>query len=259
MLYVVDFPAGAALQDGLRPGPADGVRPRRADEHVSFGSVLGEDKQAVRTRKGGAIELGSLRRRGRRQLGLAKYEESYESRKARRATMSPELTAEVKADIAEAVGVGAVKYADLSQNRISDYVFSYDKMLATEGNTATYMQYAYARCRAIFRKADADPARFRTSTRRPCTSRTRPSGRWRCTCSASPTPSRRPRPSTCRTSSPHTCGTWRRRQRVLRELPGAEGRRRRSYEGQPVAAGRPRRPGHPQALDLLGIRTVERM
>src|SRR5690606_4381943 len=61
----------------------------------------------------------------------------------------------------EAVGVGAVKYADLSQNRASDYIFSYEKMLATEGNTATYMQYAYARCRAIFRKESIDPLRFR--------------------------------------------------------------------------------------------------
>lgn len=56
-----------------------------------------------------------------------------------------------------------MKYADLSQNRTSNYVFSYDKMLATDGNTATYMQYAYARCRSIFRKGEADETRFRTS------------------------------------------------------------------------------------------------
>ena len=74
----------------------------------------------------------------------------------------PELTDDVKRDIAAAVGVGAIKYADLSQNRTSDYVFDYDKMLATEGNTATYMQYAYARCRSIFRKENIADARFRT-------------------------------------------------------------------------------------------------
>ena len=65
----------------------------------------------------------------------------------------PELTDEEKREIAEAVGVGAVKYADLSQNRTSDYVFDCDKMLATDGNTATYMQYAYARCRASSARA----------------------------------------------------------------------------------------------------------
>jgi arginyl-tRNA synthetase len=59
------------------------------------------------------------------------------------------------------VGVGAIKYADLCQDRTSDYVFSYDKMLGMEGNTATYMQYAYARCRSIFREGGVDEARFR--------------------------------------------------------------------------------------------------
>jgi hypothetical protein len=61
------------------------------------------------------------------------------------------------------VGIGAVKYADLSQNRESDYVFEWDKMLATDGNTATYMQYAYARCRSIFREGAVDETHFRTS------------------------------------------------------------------------------------------------
>ena len=75
----------------------------------------------------------------------------------------PELTAEEKKEIAEVVGIGAIKYADLSQNRTSDYIFSFDKMLATEGNTATYMQYAYARCRSIFRKGEADEKRFRSN------------------------------------------------------------------------------------------------
>ena len=64
----------------------------------------------------------------------------------------PELSADERQQIAEVVGIGALKYADLSQNRTSDYVFSYDKMLAMNGNTATYMQYAYARVRGIFTK-----------------------------------------------------------------------------------------------------------
>jgi arginyl-tRNA synthetase len=69
---------------------------------------------------------------------------------------------EERRQIVEAVGLGAVKYADLSQNRISDYMFSWDKMLAMDGNTATYMQYAHARIRSIFRKSGGDVSSFRT-------------------------------------------------------------------------------------------------
>jgi len=69
---------------------------------------------------------------------------------------SPELSEEERARVAEVVGIAALKYADLCQNRESDYVFSYDKMLALTGNTAAYMQYAYARIRAIFTKGNVD-------------------------------------------------------------------------------------------------------
>src|SRR5438445_10137320 len=74
----------------------------------------------------------------------------------------PEMSPAERQRVAEAVGIGALKYADLSQNRTSDYVFSYDKMLAMNGNTATYMQYAHARVRSIFRKADEEESAFRT-------------------------------------------------------------------------------------------------
>jgi len=123
--------------------------------HISFGSVLGENKKPLSTREGGAIELNTLIDKAT-ELALVKYQESYEDRKAHGHDV-PVLTDEVKRDIAEVVGIGAMKYADLSQNRTSDYVFSYDKMLATDGNTATYMQYAYARCQSILRK-DTDGA-----------------------------------------------------------------------------------------------------
>jgi arginyl-tRNA synthetase len=68
----------------------------------------------------------------------------------------PELSPDTRQHVAESVGIAALKYADLSHNRTSDYVFSYDKMLAMNGNTATYMQYAYARVRSIFRKGQVD-------------------------------------------------------------------------------------------------------
>src|SRR5690606_20037161 len=72
-----------------------------------------------------------------------------------------ELSDDRRQQVAEAVGIGALKYADLSQNRTSDYVFSYEKMLAMNGNTATYMQYAYARVLSIFAKGGIDVARVR--------------------------------------------------------------------------------------------------
>jgi arginyl-tRNA synthetase len=122
--------------------------------HLSFGSVLGEDRKPFAARKGGAPELTELLDEAAAR-GLANYEASHAERKAHGHDV-PELTDHTKREIAEAVGFGAVKYADLSGNRTSDYIFSYDKMLATEGNTATYMQYAYARCRAVLRKSGQD-------------------------------------------------------------------------------------------------------
>jgi arginyl-tRNA synthetase len=159
MLYVVDFRQALHFKTFFAQARRMGYD-RVELTHVSFGSVLGENRRPFATRSGGVPELGQLIDEAVR-LGLARYEESYESRKASGHDV-PELTDEVKRDIAEAVGVGAIKYGDLSQNRTSDYVFSYDKMLATDGNTATYMQYAYARCCAIFRKESIDPALFRT-------------------------------------------------------------------------------------------------
>ena len=130
-------------------------------EHLQFGSMLDKDKKKFATSKGGTIELSELLDKAG-EIGLTKYEANSAERRAHGHDVL-ELTDAVKHEIAETVGVGAVKYADLSQTRTTDYVFDYDKMLATDGNTATYMQYAYARCRAIFRKGEVDEARFRTS------------------------------------------------------------------------------------------------
>jgi arginyl-tRNA synthetase len=159
MLYVVDFRQALHFKTFFAAAKRWGY-PDVEMTHISFGSVLGPDRKPFSTRAGGAAELETLISKAV-ELGLAKYQESYEDRKAHGHEV-PELTDVVKNDIAEAIGVGAMKYADLSGNRTSDYIFSYDKMLATDGNTATYMQYAYARCRAIFRKGGVDDARFRT-------------------------------------------------------------------------------------------------
>jgi arginyl-tRNA synthetase len=129
-------------------------------QHLKFGSVLGPDGKPISTRAGGGTELHDLISRAV-AMGLEKYKESHADRKAHGHDV-PDLTPEFEREIAETVGVGAMKYADLGQNRVSDYTFSFEKMLATTGNTATYMQYAYARCRSIFRKGNADEAAFRT-------------------------------------------------------------------------------------------------
>jgi arginyl-tRNA synthetase len=111
--------------------------------HVTFGSVLGEDGRPLKTRSGENVKLKDL------------LDEAIERARAVVQEKNPDLPPEQKMKIAEAVGVGAVKYADYSNNRTSDYVFSFDKMLAMDGNTAPYMQYAYARVKSIERKAES--------------------------------------------------------------------------------------------------------
>ena len=130
-------------------------------QHVQFGSMLGSDRKPFGMRKGGTIELMDLLDDASR-ISLEKYEASVAERRTSGHKVFEPTDAE-KREIAEVVGVGAVKYADLCQSRTSDYVFDLDKMTATVGNTAAYMQYAYARCRSIFREGEVDEARFRAN------------------------------------------------------------------------------------------------
>jgi arginyl-tRNA synthetase len=116
------------------------VSPARA-EHVAFGSVLGADKKMFKTRSGESIKLMSL------------LEEAVQRAAAIVAEKNPGLDAATQAEVARQIGIGAVKYADLSSDRIKDYVFDWQRMLAFEGNTAPYLQYAHARIRSIFRRA----------------------------------------------------------------------------------------------------------
>ncbi len=111
--------------------------------HVTFGSVLGENGQPLKTREGENVKLKEL------------LDEAVERARQIVEEKNPELSKEQKDKIARAVGTGAVKYADYSNNRQSDYIFSFDKMLAMDGNTAPYMQYAYARIKSIERKAQS--------------------------------------------------------------------------------------------------------
>jgi arginyl-tRNA synthetase len=117
--------------------------------HISFGTVLGDDGRPFKTRSGGTVSLSGLLDEAV-ERALAVVTANDEAKPG-----GPELSNEQRQQIAEVVGVGALKYADLSQNRTSDYAFNYDKMLAMNGNTATYMQYAHARVRSIFAKGQS--------------------------------------------------------------------------------------------------------
>ena len=111
-------------------------------EHVGFGVMMGDDGKPFKTRSGGTVKLIEL------------LQEAEERAFALVTEKNPDLPEAERRDIAAAVGIGAVKYADLSKNRMSDYIFNWDTMLAFEGNTAPYLQYAYTRVQSVFRKAD---------------------------------------------------------------------------------------------------------
>jgi arginyl-tRNA synthetase len=113
-------------------------------EHVAFGSVLGPDKKMLKTRAGESVSLAELVSEAVARAAQAVAEKS------------PELPPAEQARIAAAVGVGAIKYADLSSDRIKDYVFDWKRMLAFDGNTAPYLMYAHARIRSILRKATTE-------------------------------------------------------------------------------------------------------
>ncbi len=126
-------------------------------QHVSFGTVLGKDGRPFKTRAGDTVGLEGLLDEAIDRA--ARIVAENDDAKPDGAELSPDQ----RACVAETVGIGALKYADLSQNRTSDYEFDYEKMLAMNGNTATYMQYAYARVRNIFAKGDIDIEQLRAS------------------------------------------------------------------------------------------------
>lgn len=110
--------------------------------HIAFGSILGEDRKLMKTRSGDNVQLADV------------LTEAVERAAAVIAEKNPGLPADEAAGIAEIVGIGAVKFAELSQNRLTDYVFAWDRMLALHGDTAPYLQYSHVRIRSIFRKLD---------------------------------------------------------------------------------------------------------
>ena len=146
LLYVVGAPQSqhlamvfdvAAMAGWLRP-PARAV-------HVAFGNVLGTDRKMLKSREGEPVRFVDV------------VDEAVVRATASVKEKNPDLPDDEQIDIGRMVGIGALKYADLSTDRIKDYVFDWDRMLAFEGNTAPYLQYAHARIRSILRRAEAAP------------------------------------------------------------------------------------------------------
>ena len=146
LLYVVGLPQRQHLEMIFETAREAGwlVPPARA-EHVGHGSILGEDGKILRTRAGASVKLIDL------------LDEAIARATAIVAEKNPALDEQARAHVAQAVGIGAVKYADLSTQRSKDYVFDYDRMLSFEGNTAPYLQYAHARICSIFRRSGLEP------------------------------------------------------------------------------------------------------
>ena len=145
LVYVVGSPQRqhfAMLQQALRQFGWLGDDCRF--DFVGFGSVLGPDKKMFKTRSGDTVRLIDL------------VEEAQRRAEAAIAEKNPDLPMEQRDEVARAVGIGALKYADLSSDRVKDYVFDWDRMLALDGNTAPYLLYSYARIRSIFRKGGVD-------------------------------------------------------------------------------------------------------
>lgn len=124
------------------------MKPEQSYEHCPFGMMLGSDGKPFKTRSGGTVKLVEL------------LDEAVERAAKLLAQRDTELSADELNAVARKVGIGAVKYADLSKNRTTDYMFNWDTMLSFEGNTAPYLQYAFTRVQSLFRKADVAPTQL---------------------------------------------------------------------------------------------------
>ena len=145
ILYFVDARQALHLQQVFAISYQAGFAPKSCDmEHMAFGTMMGEDGKPFKTRTGGTVKLIEL---------LDEAEQRAFELVTRK---NPDLDEASRKNIARSVGIGAVKYADLSKNRTSDYIFNWATMLSFEGNTAPYLQYAFARIQSIFRKLEAD-------------------------------------------------------------------------------------------------------
>lgn len=152
ILYFIDDRQKLHMQQVFTIARRAGFVPEAVSlEHHPFGKMLGEDGRPFKTRSGGTVKLAEL------------LDEAIDRAARLLDTRGVELRGAERAALARQIGIGAVKYADLSKNRSSDYVFSWENMLSFDGNTAPYLQYACTRVNSIFRKAGIDPATLDTA------------------------------------------------------------------------------------------------
>jgi len=141
LVYVVGAPQAQHLAMVYKVAEMAGwLRPPARAVHVAFGSVLGADRKMYKTRSGENVKLQAL------------LDEGVQRAVAAVAEKNPEMPADEQVEVGRMVGIGAIKYADLSSDRVKDYVFDWDRMLSFDGNTAPYLQYAHARICSIFRR-----------------------------------------------------------------------------------------------------------
>ena len=138
--YVVGAPQQLHFQQIFEATRKRGQNPSM--HHIAFGSILGEDRKLMKTRSGDNVQLVDV------------LDEAVERADRVIGEKNPDMDAVQRAEVASIVGIGSVKFAELSQHRMTDYVFSWDRMLALQGDTAPYLQYSYVRVRSIFRKLD---------------------------------------------------------------------------------------------------------
>ena len=152
LVYVIGTPQSQHLAMVWKAAEMAGwlVSPARA-VHVNFGNVLGDDRKMLKSRSGDPVTFIEL------------IDEAIERGRATVAARSSDLPADEQAVLAHSIGIGALKYAELSSDRIKDYVFEWDRMLSFDGNTAPYLQYAHARICSIFRRAGVTRASVRAA------------------------------------------------------------------------------------------------
>jgi len=138
--YVVGAPQQLHFQQIFEATRKRGQNPSM--HHIAFGSILGEDRKLMKTRSGDNVQLVDV------------LDEAVERADRVIGEKNPDMDPTERAEVASIVGIGSVKFAELSQHRMTDYVFSWDRMLALQGDTAPYLQYSYVRVRSIFRKLD---------------------------------------------------------------------------------------------------------
>ena len=150
VLYFVDARQALHFKQVFAVAAAAGISNSKVElVHMPFGTMLGKDNKPFKTREGALVKLSELL-----DEAIARASKLLQEREVQ--NKNPDIDDAELAALAEIIGIGAVKYADLSKNRTSDYVFDWDQMLSFDGNTAPYLQYAYSRTRSIFTRSGVD-------------------------------------------------------------------------------------------------------